>query len=100
VGHDRNLDPEQRRANCTSDELRETGVRRMDDDRDASRQELGASRVDEQVVSPADAVERQAMVEAVALAVFELGLGDRGAEVDIPERRRLRVVRLSSREKT
>jgi hypothetical protein len=33
-------------------------------------------------------IEAQPVVRAGSLAVFELGLGDRGAEVDVPQRRR------------
>ena len=45
-----------------------------------------------------DAAEADRVVRARQLAVLELGLRDRRAEVDVPERGRLRLVRLAPRE--
>ena len=43
-------------------------------------------------------LEREAVVRAGPLAVLELGLRHGGAEGDVPQRRRLGLVRLAARE--
>jgi hypothetical protein len=70
------------------------GVR---DEGDARGEELGARGVDDDVVA-VRAVEREAVVGARLLAVLELGLRDRGAEGDVPEGRRVGLVRLAAGE--
>ena len=71
------------------------GVRHQ---RDARRDQLGAGGLDDDVGVAVGAVEADRVVRAGQLAVLELGLRDRGAEVDVPQRRRLGLVRLAAGE--
>ena len=68
----------------------------MGDDRDATGEQLRASRVDQQIAAAVAAMERDLVVRARHLAVFHLGLGDRGAVVDVLQRRRVLLVRLAA----
>ncbi len=63
----------------------------MRDQRDAGRQQLGPRRLD---LDRRTAVTRelQLVVRAGLLAILELGLGNRGPEVDVPQRRRFELV--------
>ena len=70
----------------------------MGDDRHATGQQLGPSRVDQQVAAVVGAVEGDLVVGAGHVAVFQLGLGDGGAEVDVPQRRSVLLVGLATRQ--
>ncbi len=68
----------------------------MGDQGDAGRDELGPGRLDLDGRAVSVGLgEAQPVVEARVLLVDELGLGDRGAEVDVPQRRRLLAVGLA-----
>jgi hypothetical protein len=43
-------------------------------------------------------VEGETVIRRLLFAILELGLGDRGAEVDVPQRRRERLIRLAALE--
>ncbi len=60
--------------------------------------QLGTRGLDHDVGLTVGAVERDPVVRRRELAVFELGLRDRGAVVDIPERRCFGLVRLTASE--
>ncbi len=70
----------------------------MGDERDARGDQLGSRRLDDDVAVAVGTREADRVVRARHLAVLELGLRDRGAEVDVPERRRLGLVRLAAGE--
>ena len=89
---------EERGAHRVAEPVRVAGVVRVRDQRDARGEELGPGGLDHQVRLPVGAVERERVVRAGQLAVLELGLSDRGAVVDVPERGRLRRVRLAARQ--
>ena len=84
------LDAEQRRAHGGAEARPEARVVGMRDQRDARGDQLRSRGVD------LDVVESHTVVRALQLAVLELGLGDGGLEVDVPERGRLRPVGLAS----
>ena len=83
MGDDRDLDAEQRRVHGGAEAVPVAVVVGMGDDRDAGGEQLGAGRLD------GDVVEHEPVVGARQLPVLDLGLGDRGAEVDVPVGRRL-----------
>ena len=64
------------------------------DEGDARRDQLGPGGLD--LVTAVGLVEPEAVVGAGHLAVLELGLGDRRAEVDVPQRGRLDPVHLAA----
>ena len=68
-------------------------VVRMRDERHAGGDQLGACRVDLDGAAAVGPREPDAVVRAGHLAILELRLGDGRAEVDVPERRRLELVR-------
>ncbi len=68
----------------------------MGDERHAGGEEFGSRGVDLDRVAPVGAGERDLVVGARTLAVLHLGLRDRGAEVDVPERRCLLAVGLAA----
>ena len=102
VRHDGHARAEERRDHLAPEErlvARVVGVR---DERHAGRQQLGPRRVDLDEGRPARRRRRprepHAVVGALALAVLELRLRDRGAEVHVPQRGRLELVRLAAPE--
>ncbi len=86
VPEDRHLDPVQRGAHGRAEQRSVALVVGMGDQRHARRQQLGACGVDHHVALPVGAMERHLVVGAGAVAIFHLGLGDRGLEVDVPHR--------------
>ena len=83
---------EQRREDGGPHERRVPRVPRVRDERHASREELGPRGLDLHG-RPVLAIERDAMVEAVLLAILDLCLRDRRVEVDVPHRGGFRRVR-------
>ena len=77
------------------DERRVPLVVGVHDERDAGGDQLGPRRLDLDAAVAVLEVERDAVVGARDLAVLDLGLGDRGAEVDVPHRRAPRPCRRS-----
>ena len=67
----------------------------MGDEGDTRRDEFGAGGVDPDVGGVADTGEAELVVGARHLLVLEFGLGDGGLEGDVPQRRRLDLVRLT-----
>ncbi len=64
--------------------------------RDTGREQFGTRRLDVDVARAVGLVEGDAVVRGLLIAIFELCLGDGGAEVDIPQRGRERLVRLAA----
>ncbi len=89
VGEDRDRGAEQGRPRGAADELAVAVVVRVGEEGDAGRDQLRPSGLDQQPVAAAEA---HPVHRSPGLAVLELGLGDRGAEVDVPEGRRLGLV--------
>ena len=87
------LDAEERGAHGGAEQRLVALVVGVGDEGDAGGQQLGAGGLDEDVA--VGAVEGEAVVGAVALAVLELGLGDGRLEVDVPEHGRLGLVGLA-----
>ena len=98
VGEHGHLDVEQRRAHRRAEQRLVALVVGVGDERHARGEQLGARRLDVHVAGAVGLVERDAVVGGGLLAVLELGLRDRGAEVDVPQRRRERLVRLAALE--
>ena len=98
VGADLDLDAEQRRAHRRAEQRLVALVVGVGDEGDAGRDQLGPGGLDEDRLAVVGAAERDAVVGAGHLAVLELGLGDRGAEVDVPQHRRLGLVGLAPRQ--
>ena len=98
VGQHGNLDIEQRCAHGRAEEPLVALVLRVGHQRHTGRQQLGSRRLDEDITRPVSLVEGHAMVGRRLFAVFELGLRDRGAEVDVPQRGRHRLERLAALE--
>jgi hypothetical protein len=96
VGHHRNFDAEHRRPDRGAEQTLVPLVVGVGDEGDAADDELRAGRVDQH--RPVGGVEPEQVVGALALAVLDLRLGDGGAVVDVPERRRLSAVRLVASE--
>jgi hypothetical protein len=91
VGFDRHRHAEERRHHLGPEERLVPLVVWMCDERDARRHELRPRGLDLHgaAVRPP---EPQPVIRARLLAILELGLGDRGAEVDVPQRRRFELV--------
>ena len=95
---------EQRRQRLAADEPALALVVGVGEQRHARGDQLGAGRLDQVTAPPSGADLRPAAPEAHAvhraraLAVLELGLGDGGLEVDVPQRRRLQLVGLAAGE--
>ena len=96
VGEDRHLDAEHRGGDRRAEQRLVALVVGVGDQRDAADDQLGSGGVDQDVAAAVGAVEGELVVGAGALAVLELGLGDRGLEGDVPQRRRLGRVRLAA----
>ena len=87
IGH---RDVEQWRDRVGAEERLVARVVGMRDDGDARGEQLGPRRLDDQRFARARSVgaqEAQAVVRAGHLTIGELGLRDRGAHVDVPQRR-------------
>ena len=98
VRQDRHADAEQRRPRHAAEQRRVPLVVRVRDQRHAGRQQLGPGGGNDQLALARQAgvePERQPVVRAWHLPVLELGLGHRGAEGHVPERRPLRLVGLA-----
>ena len=99
MGEHRDADTEQRGQDLGAEQASVALVVRVGDERDAGRHELGPSRLDLDRGPVARCPhEAEAVVEARLLLVDELGLGDGGLEVDVPQRRRLVPVGLVARQ--
>jgi len=83
---------EERRDHLLAEERPVPFIVRVRNERNAGGNQLGAGRVDldEAALRPR---ETDAVVGARELAVLELGLCNRGLEVDVPKRRRLGLIR-------
>ena len=100
MGDDRDLDAVQRGAHRGAEQRLVPLVVGVGDERDARGEQLGPGGVD---LDRAVAVGRRRangdlVVGAGPLAVLHLGLGDGGAEVDVPQRRRFLAVGLAAGE--
>ena len=99
VRPDRHADAEERREHVPAEERLVARIVRVRDERDARGNELGTRRLDFDGAGGTAARRRirdgelDAVVRARHLAVLELGLRDRGLEIDVPERRRLELIR-------
>ena len=91
------LHTEQRRGHGGPEQRLVALVVGMGDKCHAGGQELGSGRLDLDGPSVGTA-EGQTVVGARPVAILELGLADRGAEVDVPEGRRLGLVDLAASE--
>ena len=104
VGDDRHLHAEQRRRDRGAEQRLVALVVGMGHQRHACRQELRPSRLDVDGAadgavagaSRAVSTERDAVVGTRPIPVFQFCLRDRGAEGDVPQRRRLDLVRLAA----
>ena len=101
----RHLDAEQRSAHVLAEQRLVALVVRVRHERDARGQQLGAGGLDDRRLVGAGGLfevgrgpKASAVVRARAFAVLELGLRDGRAERDVPQRRRLGLVRLAARE--
>ncbi len=90
VGQHRHPDPEQGGGDVGAEQGAEAVVVGVGDQGHAGGQQLGPGGLDLHVPRRAGTREAQPMVGAGALAVLELGLADRGPEVDVPEGRGVR----------
>ena len=86
---------EQRRHDLGAEQRLVALVGGMRHQRDARGEQLGARRLDDHVVATV-AMETKAVIRTRNLAILELGLRDRGAIVDVPQRRCFRFVGLSA----
>ncbi len=98
VREHRHLDVEERGAHGGAEERLVALVVGMRDEGHAGGEQLGAGRLDVDVAAAVGLVEGDAVVGAGLVAVLELGLRDRGAEVDVPEGRGERLVGLAALE--
>ena len=92
------LDVEDRGAHGRAEERLVPVVVRVGHERDARGEQFGTRRLDVDVARAVALVERDAVVRGLLVAVLELGLRDRRAEVDVPQRGRERLVRLAALE--
>ncbi len=96
MGEDRDADPEQGGEDLRAEQAPVPLVGRMGDERDTGGHELGPCRLDlDREAVSRGACEREPVIEAGVLLVDELGLGDSGLEVDVPQRRGLLPVGLA-----
>jgi hypothetical protein len=98
VREDRHLDVEYGGPHGGSEQRLVSLVLGMRDECDARREKLGASGLDVHVAGAVALVECHAVVRGRLVAILELGLGDGGAEVDVPQRRGEGLVRLTALE--
>ena len=97
VGDDRDLDIEAGRPDSRSEERLVALVIRVRDERDAGGEQFRTRGLNENDgVGIGRGREADSVVGAGPFAVFELGLGDGGAEGDIPEGGRLALVSLAA----
>ena len=92
------LGVEQRGEHLGAEQLAVALVVGMGDERNAGGDELGPCGLDHDVAGAVDPGELHRVVGAGHLTVFQLGLRHRGAEVDVPQRGRLGLVRLTPSE--
>ena len=93
VRPDRHAHAEERRDDITAEERLVSRIVRMRDQRDARRDQLRARGFDFQEPSALGLREPDAMIGAGLLAILELRLRDRRPEVDVPQGRRLELIR-------
>ena len=89
VGQHGHLDVKERRHDRGAEERLVALVVGMRDEGHATREEFGTGRLDLDGPVAVGAGEGDAVVVGGTLAVLELGLGDGGAKVDVPQGRRL-----------
>ena len=87
------LDAIQRRADRCTEQRLESSVVGMGDQRHARGEQLWAGGLDHHIAVAIASMERNSVIGAGDLLVDELGLRDRGTEVDVPESRRFVGVR-------
>ncbi len=85
VRNDGDLDVEQGGAHRRAEQRPIALVIGVRHQRDARREQLGAGRLDVDVAGAVGLVEGDPVIRRRLLPVFELGLRDRGAEVDVPQ---------------
>ncbi len=90
--HDRHARAEQRRHDVPAEQRTIPIVVRMRDERDARRQQFGTGGLDLDAAASWP-IEPQAVIGALPLAILELRLGHGCPEIDVPERRRLQLIR-------
>ncbi len=95
VGPHLDLDIEQRRAHRRAEQRLVALVIGVGHEGHAGGDQFGPGRLDEDGLAVVAAPERDAVVGAGHLAVLELGLGHRGAIVDVPQHGRLGLVGLA-----
>ena len=95
MGEHRHLDAEHRGLHGGAEQRLVPLVVGMGDQGTTGRQQLGASGFDHHVLA-VGLVERERVVEAGVVAGFQLGLRDGGLERDVPHRRGLGHVRLTT----
>ena len=96
VGEHGHLDAVERSANRGAEERLVPLVVGVGDERHAGGEQLGAGRVDLDRTVAVGPWEGDLVIGARPLAVLHLGLGDGGAEVDVPHRRRFLAVGLAA----
>ena len=94
---DLDLGIEERRAHLRADEVLVRPLR-VRHDRDAGGQQLGTGGLDRDGSGSVREREVDGVVRGLLVAILELGLRDRGAEVDVPQGRREGLVRLAALE--
>ena len=97
MGHDRHAGPEQGRQRLLADKLAVTLVVGVGKQRHAGGDQLRPGRLDQRLSAPVG-VEAHLVHRSLTLAVLELGLGDRGLEVDVPQGGGLELVGLAPSE--
>ena len=90
------LDTEGRRSDRRPEQRLVALVVGVGDQRTTGGQQFGTSGLDQHLAA-VGTMEVQRVVEAVVLPRLELGLGDRGLEGDIPQRRSVRQIGLTAR---
>ncbi len=98
VRKNRHLDAKQRRRDGGAEQTLVALVVRMRHQGDTSSQQLRSGRFNLDVAVPVRAMKGDAVVRGWLLFVFKLGLGYRGAEGDVPQGWRIRLVGLAAGE--
>ena len=98
VGEDRHFDAEHRRAHRRAEQRLVAIVVGMRDSATHAASSSGRVVSMSRSLAAVGAVERERVIRAGPLFVFEFGLRDRGAEGDVPEARRFGLVRLAAGE--
>ena len=63
---------------------------------DTRRKQLGTGRLDEHVATAIDAMKRDSVIRARFFFIDDFSLSDGGLIVDVPDRRRVRLIRLAT----